>query len=206
MVSTCRSSIKQAARVGLEQMVKEAGFNDYTGKMINSYQAAIITKGGIEERISKAKKVESDEYGINTTGRAPILMTSYGMPGTISISHSDRTRKGFKIRNRRDGGESPEVRKGHMVNGKLEKSYGKGYGQYYTRLKGVRPRITKGYWLVFDNGASNVSNNGSNMSVAQEVDARGPSKHQVFPKGIDINLTRISQNELKRMLKIARKR
>ena len=200
MISTCRSSIKQAAKIGLQEMVNGAGFNDYTGKTVNSYQAAIITKGGIEERIGKAKKISADEHGINASGKSPILMTSYGMPGTIQISHSDRTRKGFKIRNRRDGGESTDIRKGHTVNGLLEKSYGKGHGQYFTRIKGVKPRISKGYWLVFDNGAFNVKNKGSNVSVGEEIVKRGSVQHNIFPQGVDINLMRISQAELKRVL------
>jgi hypothetical protein len=207
MVSFSRSTIQQAGAIGLKKLVRGAGFNDYTGKMINSYQAAILTKGGIEERMARAKNTETTEKGINSTGRNPILMTSYGLPGTTEISHENRTRAGFRIRKRRDGGESPEVRRGHIVNGKMEKSYGSGYGQYITRIKGIAPPISQGYWLVFDNGASNVRNKNSKyQSVAHEVHSQGPIQHKVFPdKGLDLNLFGIGQQELKRAIARARR-
>ncbi len=199
MVSFSRNTIQQAGRIGLQKLVNQAGFNDYTGKLINSYQAAILTKGGIEERIGRAKKTTSNEYGINATGRNAIMMTSYGMPGTIPISH-DRATGGFRMRRRRDGGESPEIRKGHMVSGKLEKSFGKGYGDIITRIQGIAPPIQSGYWLVFDNGASNVTNKDDIVSVAERVHTNGPVQHRVFPDRLNVDVFGIGQKELKRSI------
>ena len=215
MVSFSRSTIQQAAKIGLQHMVHEAGFNDYTGKMINSYQAAILTKGGLEERVSRRFHIplsDISEVGIPNKitglngGRIPIMLTSLGMPGVTDIHHrqkngvarSGKPMKGFPMQTSRDGGESPEIRKSHSINGRREREFREGFGSYITRIKSIAPPIAQGYWLVFDNGASNVRAGGT--SLANLVDNQGQVRHRVFPKGIGINLLGIGQQELKRSI------
>ena len=212
MVSFSRSTIQQAAKIGLQHMVNEAGFNDYTGKMINSYQAAILTKGGLEERVSRRFHIPIGEVSIPNKisglsgGRIPILLTSLGMPGVTDIHHrqkkgvtrSGKPMKGFPMQTRRDGGESPEIRKSHSINGRREREFREGFGSYITRIKSIAPPIAQGYWLVFDNGASNVRAGGT--SLANLVDNQGQVRHRVFPKGIGVNLFGIGQQELKRSI------
>lgn len=215
MVSFSRSTIQQAAKIGLQHMVHEAGFNDYTGKMINSYQAAILTKGGLEERVSRRFHIPLSDIseveipnkitGLNG-GRIPIMLTSLGMPGVTDIHHrqkngvtrSGKPMKGFPMQTRRDGGESPEIRKSHSINGRREREFREGFGSYITRIKSIAPPIAKGYWLVFDNGASNVRAGGT--SLADLVENQGQVRHRVFPKGIGVNLFGIGQQELKRSI------
>lgn len=215
MVSFSRSTIQQAAKIGLQHMVHEAGFNDYTGKMINSYQAAILTKGGLEERVSRRFNIpltDIAEVGIPNKiaglngGRIPIMLTSLGMPGVTDIHHrqkngvtrSGKPMKGFPMQTRRDGGESPEIRKSHSINGRREREFREGFGSYITRIKSIAPPIAQGYWLVFDNGASNVRAGGT--SLANLVENQGQVRHRVFPKGIGVNLFGIGQQELKRSI------
>lgn len=212
MVSFSRSTIQQAAKIGLQHMVHEAGFNDYTGKMINSYQAAILTKGGLEERVSRRFHIPIGEVSIPNKisglsgGRIPILLTSLGMPGVTDIHHrqknavtrSGKQMKGFPMQTRRDGGESPEIRKSHSINGRREREFREGFGSYITRIKSIAPPIAQGYWLVFDNGASNVRAGGT--SLANLVENQGQVRHRVFPKGIGVNLFGIGQKELKRSI------
>lgn len=220
MTSFGRSTIQQAAKIGLRHLVHEAGFNDYTGKLVNSYQAAILTKGGIEERIAKqnqlGRTVMFDQTGshvMRVNSKVPILMTSYGMDGTSSISHKQtstrvtttgKPMKGFRMHKRRDGGESPEIRRSHAINGKPEKTFSKGFGAITTRIRGIAPPISSGYWLVFDNGASNVTA-ANGKSLAQLVQEQGDRKHRVFPDYLNIDMFGIGQKELKRAI-AARKR
>ena len=219
MVSFSRSTIQQAAQIGLDKITRHVGFNDYTGKLINSYQAAIITKGGMEERLQrkygevfddtvplrnlKTRKVGNKERNVVGIGSSnnPIMLTSLG---TANIHHETSPRgdsggKGFRIRNRRDGGESPEVRRMHMVNGLYEKSFPEGFGFLVSRIKGIAPPISSGYWLVFDNGASNVRTETGDI-LTDVVDSHGPVKHRVFPKGIGINLFGIGEKEFKKAI------
>ena len=215
MVSFSRSTIQQAAKIGLQHMVRQAGFNDYTGKMINSYQAAILTKGGLEERVSRRFHIpltDIAEVGIPNKiaglngGRIPIMLTSLGMPGVTDIHHrqkngvtrSGKPMKGFPMQVRRDGGESPEIRKSHSINGRREREFREGFGSYISRIKSIAPPIAQGYWLVFDNGAANVRAGGTNL--ADLVENQGSVRHRVFPKGIGVNLFGIGQKELKRSI------
>lgn len=220
MVSFSRSTIQQAAKIGLQHMVHEAGFNDYTGKMINSYQAAILTKGGLEERVSRRFHIPLTDIamvgipnkiaGLNG-GRIPILMTSRDLKRAKAvdipdISHKQRRgvtqsgkpMKGFPMQTRRDGGESPEIRKSHSINGRREREFREGFGSYISRIKSIAPPIAQGYWLVFDNGAANVRAGGTNL--ADLVENQGSVRHRVFPKGIGVNLFGIGQKELKRSI------
>ena len=217
MVSFSRSTIQQAAKIGLQHMVHEAGFNDYTGKMINSYQAAILTKGGLEERVSRRFHIPIGEVSIPNKisglsgGRTPILLTSHDLKdkGLVKISdirhkqrkgvtRSGKPMKGFPMQTRRDGGESPEIRRSHSINGRKEVEFREGFGSYITRIKSIAPPIAQGYWLVFDNGASNVRAGGTNL--ADLVENQGQVRHRVFPKGIGVNLFGIGQQELKRSI------
>ena len=215
MVSFSRSTIQQAAQMGLDQIVNSVGFNDYTGKLINSYQAAIITKGGMEERLQRQfGEVFDDRVPLSNLGKRgkknnavgvgggkiPIMLTSLG---TTKIHHETSPRgnnggRGFRIRNRRDGGESPDVRRMHMVNGRYEKDYREGYGFLVSRIKGIAPPIKSGYWLVFDNGAANVSTERGNL--LEIVDTQGPRRHRVFPAGLKFNLFGIGEKELKKTI------
>ena len=222
-----RSTITQAGRIGLRKLVNRAGFNDYTGKMINSYQAAILTKGGIEERIAKqtsaGRTVTFNNLGSNATrvnSKIPILMTSYGLPGTIEISHKStkytnskgEEYKGPKIRNRRDGGESPEVRRWGQINNGPESKFPKGFGHVITHLKGIAPPIKSGYWLVFGNGASGGYSTvwdkdggvGYAWPLAEHVHTQHKIhqgiQHKVFPDGDSVDIFGIGQQELKRAL------
>lgn len=215
MVSFSRSTIQQAGDIGLKKLVRGAGFNDYTGKMINSYQAAILTKGGIEERIARqnqlGRTVNVSHLGVKPVrgnSRVPILMTSYGIKGTSDITHKQvsthvtttgKPMKGFPMHKRRDGGESPEVRRSHSINGKRENTYSKGFGMDITRIRGIAPPISSGYWLVFDNGASNVHVAGG-MTLAELVENQGQVRHRVFPGELGINIFGIGQQELKRTI------
>jgi len=208
MVSFSRSTIQQAAKMGLQHMINQAGFNDYTGKLINSYQAAILTKGGIDERISRMRSGVWNERGI-FGGTTPIMITSYGMPGTTSISHrtvtatnrAGKTYKGFRMRVRRDGGESPDVRRLQKVWGNRESKYTKGFGHNITAIKGIAPPISSGYWLVFTNAAPYALS----VHKGEGRDHRGRlvkgTPHRVFPdRGADINLYGIAQQELKKAI------
>ena len=216
MVSFSRSTINQAAQIGLRQIVNNVGFNDYTGKLINSYQAAILTKGGLEERLQRRfGEVFDDSVPLGQTGlhpralgvrsgRNPIMYTTTGI---TKIHHETVERgnggRGFKMRKRRDGGESPGVRRMHIVNGRFERDFPEGFGHLVTRIKGIAPPIKSGYWLVFDNGAANVNTStahGGTANLLQVVDSQGPRRHRVFPTGLNINLFGIGEQEMRKAI------
>lgn len=223
---TCVGTINDVMTVGLQKMVNEAGFNDYTGKLINSYQAAAISAGGIESRLARTgAKVTHlgdviEQRGFHSKAvsysKIPIFRTSFGMPGTTQISHrgeyveiNGKRKFAFRMRNRRDSGESPELRKAGYIDGKREKSFNHGFGDDITKLKGIAAPFSHGYWIVFTNGhpLANIVHTQHAMGGMNGMQFKHAVQHKVFPDGgLDVNKFAIANKHMKTAIARAKRR
>lgn len=160
-------SMRTIARKGIENLVNNvAGFSDYTGVLINSYQAAIYEKGnfnfqgngkfgGSFDAKGHAFRGYRDPYGKslqhtfqNSSGNT-ILITSHGIPGTTRISFSTIGRNGARIarRKQRNPRSKSSIRNYWR---KRSKEY-QGYGSRTGKIRAYNPQIKIGFEVLFDN-------------------------------------------------------
>ena len=159
-----RNAMITIAQRGIDRLVNNvAGFSDYTGVLINSYQAAILSKGkfnfkgrghgGDFDAIGQTirpYRVEGKNRFKNASG-GTVLMTSYGVDGTTGISFWTEGRHGRtiarrKLRNKRSKASIRNYWK------KRSKEY-QGYGLKTSNIRSYTPTVRLGYEVVFDNPA-----------------------------------------------------
>ena len=159
-----RNAMITIAQRGIDRLVNNvAGFSDYTGVLINSYQAAILSKGkfnfkgrghgGDFDAIGQTirpYRVEGKNQFKNASG-GTVLMTSYGVDGTTGISFWTEGRHGRtiarrKLRNKRSKASIRNYWK------KRSKEY-QGYGLKTSNIRSYTPTVRLGYEVVFDNPA-----------------------------------------------------
>jgi hypothetical protein len=161
-----RRAMVAIAQRGIHRLVNNvAGFSDYTGVLINSYQAAIFQKG--EFRIKGYRNIIRGDFSYSgdtlrtygnvfrNTGGSIVLLTSYnvGPKGTRKnpISYKtvknkkDKIAKSFE-RNSRSKDEIPN----YLKKFKRTKKY-QGYGRETANIKGYSPSVKLGFEVVFDN-------------------------------------------------------
>lgn len=161
-----RRAMVAIAQRGIHRLVNNvAGFSDYTGVLINSYQAAIFQKGKF--RIKGYRNIYRGDFSTSgdalrsygnvfrNTGGSIVLLTSYnvGPKGSRDnpISFKTVKNKGKKIA--KSYGRNPQS-KDAIPNywRKRNKNY-QGYGRETAKIKGYSPSIKLGYEVVFDNPA-----------------------------------------------------
>jgi hypothetical protein len=162
-------SMQTIARKGIERLVNNvASFSDYTGVLINSYQAAIYQKGNFNfqgngkyggnfDAKGHAMRGYRDPYGNslqnkfrNSSGNV-ILMTSHGVQGTTRISFNTVGRKGKQIQRRKQrNSRSKEFIRNYWK--KRSPEY-QGYGSRTGNIRAYSPRIKTGFEVLFDNPA-----------------------------------------------------
>lgn len=150
------ASMRKIAQRGIQRLVNNvASFSDYSGVLINSYQAAIITNGRLKTKAPSryGYKGDFDMSGNVAAGHmrqgefknasgGTVVMTSYGADGATKIS-----RKGgsIKIRKRRN------PRSLEILKRKKRKVRYEGYGWDLSRIKSYTPSVKEGIEVVFDN-------------------------------------------------------
>lgn len=161
-----RRAMTSMAQRGIQRLVNNvAGFSDYTGVLINSYQAAIYQNG--QFRIRGGKHIDGYRGDFSTSGDAlrnydsvyrnssgsVILLTSYGVgpKGSRGNPISFRTvkNKGKAIAKSygRNSSSKPEIPNYWK---KRTKEY-QGYGRKTANIKSYTPSIKFGFEVVFDN-------------------------------------------------------
>lgn len=170
-----QSSMKKIAERGIDTLVKHvARFSDYSGIMINSYQAAIIRHGnfktkGIDGQLSlfKGDKVE--------------LMTSYGKNGTMSIIPENKY-----IRNQRNPNSKGSI---FLTEREMseKKKHPNGYGRDLTVMRTYKSGISLGMETVFSNPTPYALDVMKNNLGSWVMPLGGAA--QILPKGVAISIT-----------------
>lgn len=151
------SSMRKVAQRGIQRLVNNvAGFSDYSGMLINSYQAAILTRGKLRTNAPSRYGYKGD-FDLNgnvamghmkqgefkNASGGTVVMTSYRANGTTKISRKDG---GRLIRKRRN----PESKEplNRIIPGKI---LYEGHGWDLTKIKSYTPSVREGIEVVFDN-------------------------------------------------------
>lgn len=159
-----RNAIITIAQRGVTRLVNNvANFSDYTGVLINSYQAAILSKGkfnfkgrgsgGDFDAIGQTirpYRVEGKNQFKNASG-GTVLMTSYGVDGTTDISFWTEGRHGRSIARRKQRNKRSKASIRNYWK-KRSKEY-QGYGLKTSNIRAYTPTVRLGYEVVFDNPA-----------------------------------------------------
>lgn len=165
-----RRAMVAIAQRGIHRLINNvAGFSDYTGVLINSYQAAILTRGKFNYKYGSRTgdfdargqglrrqnnpfnpKGYSDNVFKNGRG-STILLTSFRTSGTTPISFWTEGRKGTKIikRKGRNPRSKPFIRNRWS---KRTKEY-QGFGMKTEGLRSYNSNVRVGYEVIFDNPA-----------------------------------------------------
>lgn len=160
-----RNAMLTIAQRGINRLVNNvASFSDYTGVLINSYQAAIISKGkfnfkgrghgGDFDAIGQTRRpyrVQGKNQFKNASG-GTVLITSYGVDGTTDISFWTEGRHGQSIARRKQRKNKRTKASIRNYWKKRTKEY-QGYGLKTTNIRSYIPSIKRGYEVVFDNPA-----------------------------------------------------
>lgn len=203
------NAMRKIAQRGIHRLVNNvAGFSDYTGVLINSYQAVLFQKGKIKgiggDFDARGNAINRSSFGNDhnkyRNARGGIVMvTSYKADGATPISFWTEGRKGTSIALRK--------RRNPASKGKIRNRYRKGqqrpykaYGHEISKLRGYSPSTRVGYEVVFDNPAP----------YAEFVQKNNPGS-TVMPIGLANIMPRdlaisISDNEIQKAVRNARTR
>lgn len=160
-----RNAMLTIAQRGINRLVNNvASFSDYTGVLVNSYQAAIISKGkfnfkgrgpgGDFDAIGQTRRpyrVQGKNQFKNASG-GTVLMTSYGVEGATDVSFWTEGRHGQSIARRKQRKNKRTKASIRNYWKKRTKEY-QGYGLKTTNIRSYVPSIKWGYEVVFDNPA-----------------------------------------------------
>lgn len=224
-----KRSMNMIARRGLSILVDNNNYSDYTGVLRNSYQAAIIENGNVENTLKKIAGYngmipESNKYetikntfssdGGNVRGKI-ILLTSEGIEGTVGIQIPNT--KMIKVRLRRNANSPNKIhnrwakmsrakyalRKSRQVGrGRKLQARQHGYGRVVTQLKGVKNLNRQGYTIVFSNPTPYT---GRLNEYGRQVIPTGLANSQLKPIAVTITKQEI-ENSIKRAKDALRKR
>lgn len=203
------NAMRKIAQRGIKRLVNNvAGYSDYTGVLINSYQAVLFQKGKIKgvggDFDANSNALNKSSYGnahnIYRNARGGIVMvTSYKADGTTPISFWTEGRKGTSIalRRRRNAASKERIRNRYKKG--QQRPY-KAYGHELSSLRGYSPSTRVGYEVVFDNPAP----------YAEFVQKNNPGS-TVMPMGVANIMPRelaisISDNEIQKAAKNAKTR
>lgn len=149
-------AMRKVAERGIDTLVNHvATFGDYTGEMINSYQAAILKNGKLP--VGGGAFTISGELRGTTTYESSFrgrkgdvrLITSYGKTtNAISYKSVDRKGRSVPLRNDPKRNVNPAVAKSiRMPRGK----HYQGYGRDVTDIRTYNPSMKIGIEVVFNN-------------------------------------------------------
>lgn len=203
------NAMRKIAQRGVKRLVNNvAGYSDYTGVLINSYQAVLFQKGKIKgvggDFDANSNALNKSSYGnahnIYRNARNGIVMvTSYKTDGTTPISFWTEGRKGTSIalRIRRNAASKERIRNRYRKG--QQRPY-KAYGHELSKLRGYSPSTRVGYEVVFDNPAP----------YAEFVQKNNPGS-TVMPMGVANIMPRelaisISDNEIQKAIRNAKTR
>lgn len=197
-----KRSMNMIARRGLRILVDNNNYSDYTGVLRNSYQAAIIENGNVENTLKKIAGYNGmipesnvkDDAIKNTFGNAKgkiILMTSEGIEGTVDIEIPNTTM--IDVRENQRCADSPPkihnrwakmsraqdaLRKSRQVGrGRKLQARQHGYGRVVTQLKGMKNLNPQGYTIVFSNPTPYTA-------FLNSLGGKKHRKRQIIPKGL----------------------
>lgn len=149
-------AMQKIAQRGIDTLVRHvASFGDYTGEMINSYQAAILKNGNLPKG-GGAFTTSGELRGTTTYERqfrGPKgdikLITSYGKT-TNPISYKSVDRKGRSVAFRNDPKRNVNPDVAQSIRMPRHKHY-QGFGRDITAIRSYNPTMKIGYEVVFNN-------------------------------------------------------
>lgn len=210
-----RRAVTAMADRGIKRLVHNvAGFSDYTGVLINSYQAAVYQNG--EFRTRGGRHIKNYRGDFNYTGDAlrsygntfrnnsgsAILFTSYGVGPTglrgAPISFKTIKNKGGSIE--KSLGRNPKSKDAIRNYWKKRPKEYQGYGRKTANVKAYSPSIKYGFEVVFDNPAPYAQFVQENNKGSRVMPTGAAS---IMPRGLAIS---IATHEINRELQKARAR
>lgn len=147
VTSASLRAMQKVAQRGVDNLVNNvAQFSDYTGVLINSYQAAILVNGNFD---SVGKWTYLNEF--RNAKRSIRMITSYHTNGTTPISFKTIDNKGtsFARRKQRNPNSKPTIK--NRYQRKATGNMYKGYGRDLTTVRTHTPMSSLGIEVVFSN-------------------------------------------------------
>lgn len=200
------NAMQKVARRGVENLVNNvAKFSDYTGVLINSYQAAIIVRG--QMGVGKDFNLSGDVIGRGgrnefRNGQNSVrLITSYNINGTTPISFKTVENKGTSFAKRKERNPQSKRTIPNRYKFRAKGSAYKGYGRDLTALRTYTPASNLGIEVVFNNPTP-YANHVATQNAGSTVMPVG-SAARIVPQGIIISIT---DAEIYRAVEKAKKR
>ncbi len=147
VTSASLRAMQKVAYRGVDNLVNNvAKFSDYTGVLINSYQAAILVNGNLD---TLGRWYYLNEF--RNAKRSIRMITSYHKSGTTPISFKTINNKGtsFARRKQRNPNSKPSIE--NRYKRKTVGDMYKGYGRDLTTLRTYSPASSLGIEVVFSN-------------------------------------------------------
>lgn len=192
------SSMQKIAQRGIDRLVDNvAGFSDYTGVLINSYQAAVMQHGKLNTNAkggrygsnfdAKGTPLRHGRGGKGNTFKnsrgSTILITSLGKGIPISFRTEGNKGKSFIIQKRRNPASREKIRNRYRKSD--TKPYF-GHGMNTSNIRSYVPTVQIGYEVVFDNPtpyAKFVQENNPGSTVLPVGTSR------IMPRGLALSIT-----------------
>lgn len=156
------NAMQKIADRGITTLTTEvASFGDYTGEMINSYQAAILKDGKLPHGGKRSdfnmsgflrpnKLYSYNPQSVYIGGKREIrLITSFGRV-TNRIAYKSAGRKGRSVSLRNDPNRRVNPLVAETIRMPQKKHY-QGYGRDLTAIRAFTPQAKIGYTVVFNN-------------------------------------------------------
>lgn len=186
------NAMQKVARRGVENLVKNvATFSDYTGVLINSYQAAIIVNGqwavGGDFNMSGDVIASRGRNEFRNSKRSARLITSYDIDGTTPISFKTIRGKGtsFAKRKRRNPNSKSSIPNRYQRH-QAGKVY-KGYGRDMTSLRTHTPASSLGIEVLFSNPTPYANHVARNNAGSIVMPVGGAAR--MLPRGVVVSIT-----------------
>lgn len=157
------SAMRKIAQRGIDRLVNSvAGFSDYTKVLINSYQAAVFTKGKLDTNPNYHRGMGAFRGDFDSSGEANrsygnvfrnrrggiVLITSYNSRNPITFKTVKNKGKAFPITKRRNPKSKESIRNRYRRGARGPYL---GYGRDMSKLRAYTPKVRLGYEVVFDN-------------------------------------------------------
>ena len=200
------NAMQKIARRGVEHLVNNtAKFSDYTGVLVNSYQAAIVVNGkwatGGDFNLGGEAIGRGGMNEFRNGNKSVRLVTSYDINGTTPISFKTIKNKGTsfakrKERNPNSKSSIPNRYQRHQTG----KAY-KGYGRDITAIRAHSPAATLGIEVLFSNPTPYANHVAKNNAGSTVMPVGGAAR--MLPRGVVVSIT---DAEIYRAVQRAKKR
>lgn len=186
------NAMQKIARRGIDTLVnKVATFSDYTGVLINSYQAAVVVNGnwGTGNNFNGSGDVIAKGSGneFRNGQKSVRLVTSYGVVGTTPISFRTigNAKESFAKRKERNPKSAATIPNRYKT--RHQGSSYKGYGRDITAIKAYMPAQNLGIEVIFNNPTP-YANTVNETNAGSTVMPLGGAA-QILPAGTAIAIT-----------------